>query len=215
MARRRTTLSFERKLWKRGFERVAGVDEVGRGCLAGPVVAAAAIFPRDVFVKGVRDSKDLSPARREELLVSIQQRALAIGIGMCSPAEIDELNIHLATLRAMSRAVSCLEQPCDYLLIDGRFDLPGVPCPSQAVIGGDARCHCIAAASIVAKVTRDQLMVRMHEDYPEYGWAEHKGYPTASHVAAIRDFGPSPFHRMSFRIGPERKELSDTTSRNE
>lgn len=192
--------SLESALWQRGLPRVAGVDEAGRGCLAGPVVAAAVVLAPDARIDGLDDSKKLTPATREALFEAILADALAVGIGKGSPAEIDELNILHASLAAMRRAVQNLALAPDYLLIDGNRPIANAPWPQEPVVKGDARSLSIAAASVVAKVTRDRLMVRLHDDYPEYGWAGHKGYPTTSHYAALRTHGPSPHHRRSFRL---------------
>ncbi len=190
----------ERLVRTRGYAFVAGIDEAGRGCLAGPVVAAAVILPPDALPGGIVDSKLLSAAGREERLAEIRSHALAIGIGLCTPEEIDRLNILRAALEAMRRAVDVLALRPDFLLIDGNrtFDSPSIP--ARAVVKGDRRCRSIAAASIVAKVTRDGMMADLHQAYPEYGLDRHKGYPTAQHYEALARFGPSPFHRRSFRL---------------
>ncbi len=190
----------ERTLWQRGYPRVAGLDEAGRGCLAGPVVAAAVVLPPDARIPRLDDSKKLSPAARAEVFGAVHAEALAVGVGQCSPAEIDALNILRAALEAMRRAVLDLALGPDFLLIDGNQPLPDAPWPQETVVKGDARSLSIAAASVVAKVTRDRQMERLHEDFPAYGWAGHKGYPTASHYAALRAHGPSPHHRRSFRL---------------
>lgn len=192
--------SIERALWHRGYPRVAGLDEAGRGCLAGPVVAAAVVLPPDARLPRLDDSKKLSPAARATIFDVVHAEALAVGVGQCSPAEIDELNILGAALEAMRRAALDLALGPDFLLIDGNQPLPEAPWPQETVVGGDARSLSIAAASVVAKVTRDQLMERLDADFPAYGWAAHKGYPTASHYAALRAHGPSPHHRRSFRL---------------
>lgn len=192
--------SLEQALWQRGYPRVAGLDEAGRGCLAGPVVAAAVVLPLDARIPRLDDSKKLSPAARDAVFDAVQAEALAVGVGQCSPAEIDELNILWAALEAMRRAALDLALSPDFLLIDGNQPLPDVPWPQEPVVKGDARSLSIAAASVVAKVTRDRLMTRLHEDFPAYGWAGHKGYPTADHYAALRTQGPSPHHRRSFRL---------------
>ena len=176
------------------------MDEAGRGCLAGPVVAAAVVLAPDTTLDALDDSKKLTPAARETLLEAISAEALAVGVGYGSPAEIDELNILHASLEAMRRAVGDLALPPDYVLVDGNREIADAPWPQEAVVKGDARSLSIAAASVVAKVTRDRLMIRLHDDFPEYGWAGHKGYPTASHYAALRTHGPSPHHRRSFRL---------------
>jgi len=194
---RHPDLRYERKLWRGGIEVVAGVDEVGVGPMAGPVVAAAVIFPPEAFVSGVHDSKQLAPERREELLPSIEARALAIGIGSADPSEIDRLNIYWATRLAIDRAIAALGVRPQHVLIDGRR-LPGLAFDQTNIIGGDRKSFCIAAASIVAKVTRDRIMVGHDETFPGYGFASHKGYCTAEHLEALRRLGPSPVHRRSY-----------------
>jgi len=190
---------FERSLWRAGRSAVAGIDEAGRGPLAGPAVAAAVVFPPEVWILGVDDSKLLGAARREELYDVIRSCAADVGIGIVSHTDIDRLNIYQATMRAMTAAVSALRQTPSHLLVDGpRFTHPAVP--ATAVIDGDARCFSIAAASIVAKVTRDRMMVEFARAYPAYGFEKHKGYGTPGHLRAIREFGPSPIHRRSFRM---------------
>jgi ribonuclease HII len=190
----------ESSRWARGDRWVAGVDEAGRGCLAGPVVAAAVVLAPDARIDGLDDSKKLTPAARERAFGAITAEALAIGVGYGSPAEIDELNVLHASLEAMRRAVHDLALPPDHVLIDGNRAIADAPWPQTVVVRGDARSLSIAAASVVAKVTRDRLMVRLHDEFPEYGWAGHKGYPTAAHYAALRTHGPSPHHRRSFRL---------------
>jgi ribonuclease HII len=190
----------EKIYWDRGLARVAGVDEAGRGCLAGPVVAAAVIFPPFFQLEGVRDSKALSPAQREAVAADIRRTALAVGVGLCSPEEIDRLNILWASLEAMRRAAAHLDLPPDVLLVDGNRGLPDAAWPTYPLVGGDARCHGIAAASIVAKTVRDALMRDLHAAHPEYGWAKNAGYPTPAHYAALERHGPTPHHRRSFRL---------------
>jgi ribonuclease HII len=189
---------FRRSLFERGFQRVAGVDEVGVGPLAGPVVAAAVILPESVELTGLDDSKKLSRKAREALDVAIREQALAIGIGRADVDEIDRINILQATLLAMRRAVAALESSPDHLLVDART-IPGVTASQTALIGGDGRDASIAAASIVAKVHRDGLMQRFDALHPGYGLARHKGYGTAEHMQALRRLGPSPIHRHSFQ----------------
>ncbi|MBN1480432.1 ribonuclease HII [candidate division KSB1 bacterium] len=200
-----TLLTFESSLWRRGYRAVAGVDEAGRGPLAGPVVAAAVIFPptqKDSL--GIYDSKSLTAKKRELLFGVIQEVALSYGIGIIDHMEIDAINILRATYKAMQQAIRfCQPQP-DYVLVDGR-GVPDVTMPIEAIVKGDCRSLSIAAASIVAKVTRDRLMFELHSRYPEYGFRQHKGYPTKSHMQAIRAFGLSPVHRRSFRP----RELQD------
>ena len=192
--------SLEHRLWQMGHATIAGADEAGRGCLAGPVVAAAVILPRDARLPGLDDSKKISPSAREALVPNIERVALATGIGQCSPAEIDELNVLWAALEAMRRAVHQLALSPDILLVDGNTAIPNAPCPQETVIKGDAQSLTIAAASVLAKVTRDRIMVELDADFPAYGWSGHKGYPTASHYAALAEHGPSIHHRRSFRL---------------
>jgi ribonuclease HII len=184
-------------LWRRrGFSRVAGVDEVGRGCLAGPVVAVALVLPAKPPDR-IRDSKRLTPQRRLELYQALREAGTSYAWGAAEPAEIDRHNILQATFLAMRRAVSNLWPPPEALLIDG-VPIPDCPLPQRGLIRGDGRCLSIAAASIVAKVLRDQWMEEMAERYPIYGFERHKGYPTAQHREALRQHGPSPLHRLSF-----------------
>ena len=193
-------LSFERRHWDAGRRVVVGLDEAGRGCLAGPVVAAAVVLPPDAHLLGLDDSKKLSAETREALLPVIQREALAVGIGQCSPAEVDELNVLWAAMEAMRRAAASLPLAPDLFLVDGNREVPGAPCPQETVIKGDTLSLSIAAASVVAKVTRDRIMVTLDAAFPVYGWAGHKGYPTAAHYAALAAHGPSPHHRRSFRL---------------
>lgn len=180
-----------------GLTCVAGVDEVGRGPLAGPVVAAAVILDPARPIEGLRDSKQLSAARREELAAKVRERALAWAIGACSPAEIDAINILQAAMLAMRRAVEALSVPPEFVRVDGNR-CPELRVPSEAIVGGDDCVPCISAASIIAKVHRDAEMVRLHEQYPVYGFHRHKGYSTPEHLAALEAHGPSPVHRRSF-----------------
>lgn len=192
--------SLEADHWAAGRRYVAGLDEAGRGCLAGPVVAAAVILPPDAHLPGLNDSKKLSPEQREALMPAIAREALAVGIGQCEPDEIDRLNILNAALEAMRRAAAVLALAPDVVLVDGNRPLPAPPCPQQTVVKGDAKSLSIAAASVVAKVTRDHLMVALDAEVPHFGFAGHKGYPTAAHYAALAAHGPSPHHRRSFRL---------------
>ncbi|RJX35221.1 MAG: ribonuclease HII [Desulfarculus sp.] len=191
------TLHKEAGLFRRGFRRVAGVDEAGRGPLAGPVVAAAVILPLDWGRQGVDDSKRLSADRRAELAEVIKAEAVAWALGRAEPPEIDRLNIHRASLLAMQRAVQGLEPAADYLLIDGRFGL-NLGLPQEAVVKGDATCLSVAAASILAKVERDGLMQVLHRQYPAYNFAANKGYPTLEHRLALERHGPCAVHRRSY-----------------
>ena len=195
------SLTEERKLWRAGFVRVAGLDEAGRGALAGPVVAGAVILPVNSKQEGlwaeVQDSKLLSPARREALAARIQAQAAAWSLGEASAAEIDASGIAPATRLAMRRAVQALSPPPDHLLIDW-VQLKSLNLPQQSFTKGDLRIVSIAAASILAKVHRDRLLCQLHENYPAYGFHSHKGYAVPSHLAAIERFGPCPAHRRSF-----------------
>lgn len=192
--------SLEVPHWHTGRRYVAGLDEAGRGCLAGPVVAAAVILPPDGRLPGLDDSKKLSAAQRDRLFDRVYAEALAVGVGECSPEEIDRLNILHASLEAMRRAVLDLALAPDLLLIDGNQPIKNPPCPQETVVKGDSRSLSIAAASIIAKVTRDRRMVDLDAAFPVYGWAGHKGYPTAQHYVALAEHGPSPHHRRSFRL---------------
>ncbi|HBH80683.1 MAG TPA: ribonuclease HII [Nitrospira sp.] len=191
------TDEFERAARLRGYRRIAGIDEVGRGPLAGPVVAAAVILPVRNRLVGVNDSKQLSERERERFYVAICEQAVGMGIGWADVAEIDQLNILEATRLAMRRALEQLVPPPDYVLIDA-VSLPGVSIPIRPIIKGDALSISIAAASIVAKVTRDRLMVSYHDTFPEYGFLSHKGYGTAEHLERLAYHGPCSIHRRSF-----------------
>jgi ribonuclease HII len=189
---------FEKKAIQKGFSKIAGIDEAGRGPLAGPVVSAAVILPVSFQIPGVTDSKKLTPKKRCYLYEKIYDSAVSVGIGIVDPFEIDRINILQATLTAMAVAVENLAPQPDCLLIDGTF-LISSTLPQQAIPKGDALSISIGAASIVAKVTRDNLMKRYHQDYPHFGFLKHKGYPTKSHKEAIRKFGCCSIHRKSFR----------------
>lgn len=196
-------LQRERDLWEGGLCRIAGVDEAGVGPLAGPVVAAAVIFPVGLGLEGVNDSKQLTPARRRALAEAIRQAAASYCVARVDPEEIDRLNIYQAGLLAMRRAVEGLVPPPEHLLVDGR-SIPGLELPQERWIKGDTRCHAIAAASILAKTERDDMMVGFDAEYPGYDFASHKGYATRSHRDALRRLGPSPIHRRSFTLLPPR-----------
>jgi len=198
MAKARATRSLENLIRRLGFVNVAGVDEVGRGCLAGPVLAGAVILGPGRPVRGIRDSKTLTAAERERVYEAIVGAARSWAVASVEVAEIDRCNIHQASLRAMALAVSALAPQPDLVLVDA-FRVPGLWMAQRAVVHGDARCTSIAAASIVAKVTRDRLMCALHADDPRYGFDRHKGYATAEHLAAVARFGYSPVHRRSFR----------------
>lgn len=189
---------FENEAYAQGYRTIVGTDEVGRGPLAGPVVAAAVVLPRGVEILGINDSKKLSEKRREALAEEIKAKALAYKIAEVSPAEIDRVNILHAAERAMKEAVEALPFG-DYLLVDGQNQLD-VRLPVRNLIGGDSISISIAAASIIAKVYRDHLMVQLDSVYPQYNFAQNKGYGTADHYAALQKYGPSPVHRRSFRL---------------
>ena len=201
---------YERKYWLMDFVRVAGVDEAGRGPLAGPVVAAAVIFEPGFCIPFVNDSKQLSEKKREELFEIINKKAVAIGIGRVGHDVIDRINILQASMLAMNKAIDQLSVPPEQLLVDGNF-FRHERIPVENIVKGDARSHSIAAASIVAKVTRDAIMREYDIRYPQYGFAKHKGYGTPEHVAAIHKFGLSEIHRRTFRVpGPVSSELLPT-----
>ena len=191
-------LRFERAFWENGFELVAGVDEVGRGCLAGPVVACAVILPEEKTIHGVKDSKALTPKARERLAEEIKNQAIAWSVGIVGPEEIDAINILNASLKAMRIAVCGLNPGPDALLVDGNQPFE-TSLPLKTIPKGDTLSHSIAAASIIAKVYRDSLMVEYHARYPAYGFSTNKGYPTRGHREAISRFGPCPIHRKSFK----------------
>jgi ribonuclease HII len=191
------TQEFERVARCCGYRRIAGIDEAGRGPLAGPVVAAAVILPIRCQGLGINDSKQLSAKDREQMYATILEQAVAVGIGSADVAEIDRLNILTATRLAMRRAIAQLAPPPDYVLIDAVV-LPGLQVPARPIIKGDSLSISIAAASIVAKVTRDRLMANYHEAFPEYGFLSHKGYGTAEHLARLARHGPCSIHRRTF-----------------
>lgn len=200
--------SYERQVWAMGYRLIAGLDEVGRGPLAGPVVAAAVVLPGELVLPGLEECRRLSGKRRQELYEEIRAQALAVGIGMIHPEGIDEANVMMATYRAMVKAVSDLAVVPDYLLVDS-LHLPGVSQPQALIAGGDGQSCSIAAASVVAKVTRDEYMVEMDKLYPQYGFASHKGYGTLEHREALEKNGPCPLHRRSY--GTVREIISLTS----
>jgi ribonuclease HII len=185
------------QLFAAGARRVAGVDEVGMGPLAGPVVAAAVVLPAAVDLPGLDDSKRLAPAVRERLAARIRQQALGVGLGIVEPEEVDRINVYRAGLEAMRRAVLALAPAPDHLLVDART-IPRLACAQTPIVGGDALDGSIAAASIVAKVARDAIMRHLDDRHPGWDLARHMGYPTPQHLAALRRLGPSPVHRRSF-----------------
>lgn len=187
---------FELAGYQNGYQFIAGIDEVGRGPLAGPVISAAVILPKDIEILGLNDSKQLSEQKRNQLAESIKKQALSIGIGIVSPAEIDKINIYQASKVAMMQAVANLNVQPDYLLIDAmNLDLA---IPQEKLIKGDARSNSIAAASIIAKVYRDELMKEYHEQYPHYGFNKNAGYGTKLHLDGLKDYGITPIHRLTF-----------------
>ena len=198
MVKVRAMRTMENALRRFGFHRIAGVDEVGRGCLAGPVVAAAVVLDPERYIAGVCDSKMITAAERERLFGVITRKAIAWSVASAQPAEIDDINIHRASLEAMRRAVMMLAPLPDLVLVDA-FRIPELLMAQRGVLHGDRRCTSIAAASIVAKVTRDREMLVHHEADPRYGYDRHKGYATADHLAAVAEYGYSTLHRRSFR----------------
>lgn len=197
-------LHFEKTLWNEGFNRVMGLDEVGRGCLAGPVVAAGVILKEGTELPGVRDSKVLTSEKRDELSILIREKALFWTVQQCSVEEIDKLNILWASIRAMQRCAETEGAEPDYLLVDGnRFTASLTPC--QCLVKGDDRSLSIAAASILAKTYRDQLMAELGNKYPEFGWEKNAGYPTRMHKEALIQYGYTELHRQSFRLGTRKK----------
>jgi len=190
-------LKIEKEVYEKEYKCICGVDEAGRGPLCGPVVAAAVILPKDAHIEGVNDSKKLSEKKREKLFDDIMNNALAVGIGMSDVEVIESINILGATKEAMKEAINNLSIKPDYALIDGNQDI-SIDIDRRTVISGDALSQSIAAASIIAKVTRDRLLKKYDEMYPEYGFAKHKGYGTKQHIEAIKEHGLTPIHRPSF-----------------
>ncbi len=189
----------EKSLAEKGYKFIAGVDEAGRGPLAGPVVAAAVILPENCDVTGIDDSKKLSPKRRDLLFDEIIQCGAVVAVGIIDNEAIDSCNILKAALMAMRKAVCSLSTKPDYVLVDGSFAIPNLNYPQLALVGGDKYCQSISAASIIAKVTRDRIMDRYAEMYPDFSFATHRGYPTAKHLEELRMYGPTKIHRKSFR----------------
>lgn len=189
--------TIENEIYASGCRLLCGVDEAGRGPLAGPVCAAACILPQGTEITGLNDSKKLSEKKREELYDMITEQAITFGIAFASVEEIESMNILNATYLAMNRAIEMLEPPAELALIDGNRN-QAIQMPSRCIVKGDAQCADIAAASILAKVTRDRYMLDMAELYPQYAFEKHKGYGTALHYSLLREYGPSPIHRMSF-----------------
>ena len=197
-ARLKQLKEFENKLYKTGLTYIAGIDEAGRGPLAGPVTVGAVIMRPDSFIEGINDSKKISESKREKLYEQITNEAISWSVGIVDQKEIDELNILNATKKALTQAIEGLETKPDRILVDAleHIDTKGVPYTS--IIKGDAKVYSISCASIIAKVTRDRIMREYDEVYPQYGFAKHKGYGTAAHIEAIKKYGPCPLHRKSF-----------------
>ena len=193
-------LAYEKKLYKDKITLIAGVDEVGRGPLVGPVIAAAVILPKNYKLEGLNDSKKLSEKKREELYPIIMKDAISVGIGECSPKEIDEINIYEASRKAMMRALENLSVKPEYILVDAMPLFTDTP--HSAIIHGDALSLSIAAASVIAKVTRDKMMIELDKEHPEYGFKKHKGYPTKAHLEALKKYGPLENYRFTY--GPVR-----------
>ena len=190
-------MAHERKLNSLGYGIIAGVDEAGRGPLAGPVVAGAVILTSLDFSEDIDDSKKLTPKKRDKAYLEIMSKAI-VGVGMIDEKTIDEINIYRATIKAMEMAIANLSISPEYIIVDGRMKLV-TKCPLKCIIRGDSESLSIAAASIIAKVTRDRLMLKYHDEYPQYGFDRHKGYGTKMHKIALQNHGPSPIHRFSFR----------------
>lgn len=191
------SLEYENLKYNAGYAAVCGTDEAGRGPLCGPVVAAAVILPRDIEIEGLNDSKKLTEKKREKLFDIIKEKAVAYAIAEASPAEIDEINILNASMLAMKRAIEALPVKADFALIDGNCSR-GFDIPTETIVKGDSISASIAAASILAKVTRDRQCLELDRIYPQYNIAKHKGYPTKEHMDAVRKYGPAPIYRMSF-----------------
>ena len=189
--------SFELAARDSGYLNICGVDEAGRGPLSGPVVAAACVLAPGTEIPGLNDSKKLSPKKRDQLYDLVMERAEDFAVGLATPEEIDEINILNATMLAMRRAIAALKTPADYALVDGNC-IRDYPIPARAIVKGDSLSMSVAAASILAKVTRDRLCLLDDEQYPAYGFAKHKGYGTAEHIAVLRAYGPCPIHRKTF-----------------
>ncbi len=192
-----TDFEYENKAREMGYVNICGIDEAGRGPLAGPVCAAAVILPKDKIIEGINDSKKISEKKREKIFEDILKQAVSVGIGWASVEEIEKINILNAAMLAMKRAVDDLKTKPDYVYVDGNTK-PTIDIPCEAVVGGDAKIMSVAAASIVAKVSRDRLMRKYAEEYPDYGFEKHKGYGTKAHTEAILQYGTCPLHRPSF-----------------
>ena len=188
----------DKEFFDKGVKYIAGIDEAGRGPLAGPVVVASVILPQDSMIEGINDSKKVSEAKREKLYDLIINEAISYGIGIIYQDEIDEINILQATKKGLTEAIKQMEIKPNIIMVDALSGIDTLGIPYKSIIKGDAKCYSIAAASIIAKVTRDRIMREWDKIYPEYGFGSHKGYGTAKHIAAIREFGPCPIHRRTF-----------------
>ena len=206
-AKEKDMFTFERELQARGVRCIAGVDEAGRGPLAGPVVAGAVILPSDFDARGIDDSKQLTARQREEQFGRIVRQCCSYGVGAVFPEEIDRINILQATFEAMRQAIAELDVMPDFVLVDGIKAIPDLSLPQQAIIGGDGKVVAVACASIIAKVTRDRMMCEYHAQYPQYGFDRHKGYPTPEHRRMIERYGVLDIHRKSFTLLPEQREF--------
>lgn len=188
----------DKEFFDKGVKYIAGIDEAGRGPLAGPVVVASVILPQDSMIEGINDSKKVSEAKREKLYDLIINEAISYGIGIIYQDEIDEINILQATKKGLTEAIKQMEIKPNIIMVDALSGIDTLGIPYKSIIKGDAKCYSIAAASIIAKVTRDRIMREWDKVYPEYGFGSHKGYGTAKHITAIREFGPCPIHRRTF-----------------
>lgn len=188
----------DKEFFDKGIEYIAGIDEAGRGPLAGPVVVASVILPQDSMIEGVNDSKKISESKREKLYDTILNEALSYGIGIIYQDEIDEINILQATKKGLTEAIKKMKIKPNIIMVDALNGINTLGIPYKSIIKGDAKCYSISAASIIAKVTRDRIMREWDKIYPEYGFSSHKGYGTAKHIAAIREYGPCPIHRKTF-----------------
>jgi len=197
-------LNEEKNIFSQGYEFVGGIDEAGRGPLAGPVVAACVILDKKFNIshnelKSIKDSKKLTPKKREELFILIKEEFIEVGVGICDHQTIDRINILQATFLAMKKAIGSLKQKPDYIILDGGLEIPNTSYKQKSIIRGDESVFAIAAASIIAKVTRDMIMLKAHEDYPQYGFNKHKGYGTRLHLEQLEKYGPCLIHRKSFK----------------
>lgn len=189
---------YENQLRSKGFEFICGIDEAGRGPLAGPVVVASVIMPADSIIEGVNDSKKVSEKKREKLYDLILEEAISYGVGIIGQDEIDDINILNATKKGLTMSLKELDKKPDLIIVDALTHIDTLGIPYESIIKGDAKCYSIAAASIIAKVTRDRIMREWDKVYPQYGFATHKGYGTAAHIKAIKEYGPCPLHRKTF-----------------